>query len=71
MATLDVLIWAHASRIVICSFIFQIAQVFLIWGGQTVGLLCVLAGHQIVIAALNSLQLSARQKQGTVWRRGF
>ena len=69
MATLDVLIWAHASRIVICSFIFQI--VFLIWVGQTVGLLCVLAGHQIVIAALNSLQLSARQKQGTVWRRGF
>ena len=69
MATLDVLIWAHDSDIVICSFIFHI--VYLFWVGQTVGLLCVLAGHQIVIAALNSLQLSARQKQGTVWRRGF
>ena len=54
--------------------VFLSFRFILIW--QTVGLLCVLAGHQIVIAALNSLQLSGRQKganteRGTVWRREF
>ena len=54
MATLDVLIWAHANRIVVGFSFFQIP----LFGWTN----CVLAGHQIVIAALNTVQPSGRQK---------